>query len=64
MPKYKPQLKHQAMHGGYYKKPTQKEVKANLNFWAGAGGYKNGEIVGHHVRPSGIPKTGTQLKLF
>jgi hypothetical protein len=26
--------KHKAMHGGYRKKPTKTEVKANLNFFS------------------------------
>lgn len=27
--------KHKAQHGGYRQKPTQTQVRANLDFWSG-----------------------------
>ena len=49
--------KHKAEHGGYRKKPTQKDVKALMNMYAG--------IANTPVKPRPVmKKEGTQLKLF
>ena len=59
--------KHKAEHGGYNSKPTKKEVKANLDFWAGMltpGGIQKKETIMIGTPGSGIPKIGTQFKLF
>jgi len=55
-PKYKPQLKHKAQHGGYKKKPAKKQVKALLGLYAAIGGNSTPER--RMLRP------GVQLKLF
>ena len=35
MAMYKPQRKHRANHGNYFKKPTKGEVKGPMNLYAG-----------------------------
>lgn len=49
--------KHKAQHGGYKQKPTQQQVRANLDFWAGM---TDKPIIEINSKSSGA---GRQLKM-
>ncbi len=55
--------KHKAEHGGYRDKPTQKEVRANLDFWASMRNFPVDKVVNVSSTPGLTKPKGTQLKL-